>query len=436
MNNIGIRTMYLNSRMLILVHVSLSSSPPPATWPQIRQRSDELMADLEFHLSSIKTEYLIVRLSYSHSTFPDINNIVMTDGVARVENKIVTTATAVIKRLNSSSLWSPPPAPTPNPLFEIISSHWGPVRTADLVGRIVGPSRNIPGRRTENKVRIPLYSPNQLEHSIFSLPISDDFKAPEHKIVQVPIRKASLKRTVPAPLIPTSLFDSENPEDSSYLEDKDYGEEDPARKIWTEMRKASRGTNIRVVGRGSFRISKPGIGGRPTSPSVNRITAGPKLSPKSARREAERMREALLERAIRNKRSLGGDTLRSLVPSFERASLESYVTGSQDVPDNSRYNGNCTMPKTRHADGRQRAEEEYQVGPNQVPRERCGDGTNNPQANWEEVYDSIPIKTMKNSGNRASILSDSNAITRQLNATNSSARKRLSWGWGWGSWWS
>ncbi|KAJ2903752.1 hypothetical protein MKZ38_009404 [Zalerion maritima] len=366
------RTLHLNSRILVLAHISLSSSLPPDLSLPLRHRSEELMADLEFHLGSIRTEYLLVRLTYSHSAFPNINNTAITDGVAIVNNKIITIATAVVKRHNSSSLWSPPPAPVPNPLFEIISSHWGSVRTADLIGRIAGHSRSTP--------RKPRMEPTPMnEKSIDSSTLSSLEKTPSKNLL-IPARRASLKRAGPAPLSPQTPSEVEG---SSGLTLEDEDEEDPARKIWTAMRKASRGTTGRVGAVGSFRVSKNGGGGaRPISPSLVRVAAGGRISPKSARRSADKRREALLERAVRNKRSLGGETLRRLVPSLEGMKIE----------------------KDKENDGENTGDAEKMLESGRPPDPGGG-----------PVGKIAPVK-------------------RQF--SNSSTRKRALLGWGWGSWWS
>ncbi|KAK4134297.1 hypothetical protein BT67DRAFT_314487 [Trichocladium antarcticum] len=67
----------------------------------------------------------------------------MPNGIASIQTTIQTTAVAAIKCHNSASPWSPyPGAPQPNPLFEIIASHWGPVSARKAMQRVAR-SRSI-----------------------------------------------------------------------------------------------------------------------------------------------------------------------------------------------------------------------------------------------------------------------------------------------------
>ncbi|KAK4197226.1 hypothetical protein QBC40DRAFT_334098 [Triangularia verruculosa] len=154
----AISTLYPGSRLLVVAHVRLL---PPANTHRLRrnahQSSDDLMEDLEHHLGSTMTEYLQVRITYRHSGFPQqqqqqTRNMAaknaFNDGIANVQTSIQTTAVAVIKRHNSSSPWSPRPrAPQPNPIFEIIASHWGVQSANEVMQRIIS-SRPPMGRKS------------------------------------------------------------------------------------------------------------------------------------------------------------------------------------------------------------------------------------------------------------------------------------------------
>ncbi|KAK4231420.1 hypothetical protein QBC38DRAFT_355000 [Podospora fimiseda] len=137
-------TLYPGSRLLLVAHIRLLPAAVPRSQNhQFRQSSDDLMEDLEFHLGSTMTEYLQVRMTYRHSGFPQqplrpANKMVAHDGIASSQTTIQTTVVAVIKRHNSSSPWSPRPrAPLPNPLFEIIASHWGVQTASGVMQRIM-----------------------------------------------------------------------------------------------------------------------------------------------------------------------------------------------------------------------------------------------------------------------------------------------------------
>ncbi|KAK3990088.1 hypothetical protein QBC44DRAFT_395267 [Cladorrhinum sp. PSN332] len=146
-------TLYPGSRLLLVAHVRLlPAAVPRSRNHQFRQSSDDLMEDLEFHLGSTMTEYLQVRMTYRHSGFPQqplrtANKMAAHDGIASTQTTIQTTAVAVIKRHNSSSPWSPRPrAPLPNPLFEIIASHWGVQTASEVMQRILS-SRVVTARK-------------------------------------------------------------------------------------------------------------------------------------------------------------------------------------------------------------------------------------------------------------------------------------------------
>ncbi|KAK0672281.1 hypothetical protein QBC41DRAFT_217558 [Cercophora samala] len=163
----AISTLYPGSRLLVVAHVRLL---PSANAHRLRrnahQSSDDLMEDLEHHLGSTMTEYLQVRITYRHSGFPqqqqqqtrnmNVKNG-FNDGIANVQTSIQTTAVAVIKRHNSSSPWSPRPrTPQPNPIFEIIASHWGVQSANEVMQRIIS-SRPLTARK--GAISPPLLGP-------------------------------------------------------------------------------------------------------------------------------------------------------------------------------------------------------------------------------------------------------------------------------------
>lgn len=67
-------TLYPGSRLLLMVHVRLSSTAVPLRHRILRgharQNSDDLIEDLEHHLGSASTEYLQVCITYHYSAFP------------------------------------------------------------------------------------------------------------------------------------------------------------------------------------------------------------------------------------------------------------------------------------------------------------------------------------------------------------------------------
>ena len=220
------------------------------------------MADLEYHLGNVQTEYIEVRLSYSHSGFPTFSDAggsvgaasAAVDGVSRSRTRLETRATGVITRNNPMSDWSPRPrpcAPVSNTLFTIIAAHWGPIRANNIMHRIVA-SRSTPRKvagttaittstaattpTTPTTPTSPLYRNRRAAIDVqdseetvraaaatSAVPPERTATAPP---LQVPRRQTSLRKGTLSP---------EPIKDGGGLSGK-------ARKIWTEMRRTSSGS--------------------------------------------------------------------------------------------------------------------------------------------------------------------------------------------------
>ena len=118
--------------MLVHVHLDTTKSShrhdtqeyqPPFQ----KNRSDQLLEDLELQLGATSQEYMQIQLRYSHSGFPkhDARQGSMSrgGGCIEVSTAIETTATALVMQQNISSMWSPRPAPTSSPLVDIVAKH-------------------------------------------------------------------------------------------------------------------------------------------------------------------------------------------------------------------------------------------------------------------------------------------------------------------------
>ncbi|RYP11029.1 hypothetical protein DL765_007905 [Monosporascus sp. GIB2] len=276
------------SSLLILAYVEVDASKPPQASGKRKIEPDDLIADLEFQLGSVKTEYVQVRLRYCHSGFPMLEDVSTTSGISSRQSRLETTAVGVVKQHSTTSIWSPRPTPPSNALFPIIASHWGPGRAHDVMNKIM-PRRSSPRRipksnsRSMTNVRGSENSPQT--------PVRTGKGVP----VRVPQRKASLGQQ-----------QQSNPDDAM----------DPARKIWTEMRRQTSG---RVTA--SLRVSKAR---RPPALSAD-LEPEPRaeMTPLYSQGEVERRRQQIRDVALRNKRSIGADSLRSLVPSLAEFHLDS-----------------------------------------------------------------------------------------------------------------
>ncbi|KAI1083502.1 hypothetical protein F5B20DRAFT_407936 [Whalleya microplaca] len=271
------RTIGPGSSLLILACIQVDA-PRKSEPGAITRKSDDLIADLELQLGDIKTEYVQIRVNYCHSAFPAIkNNTSSEDGISACQTRLETTATGVVSRHNPMSAWSPRPNSASTPLFAIAASHWGPARANDVMHKMMSSDPRKAAKHTDTSDAAAATRKSEEVTTPFHRPMT----APA---VQVPQRRASLKRIAPEKVV------------------------DPARKIWTEMRRTS------TSNRPAFHVSRADR--LPAETSLPSVTASP--NPKT---EVERRRELIRDTAVRNKRSIGADSLKSLVPSMVNMNL-------------------------------------------------------------------------------------------------------------------
>ena len=78
-----------------------------------------------------------VRVSCTHSAFPSYAISDIRDGVSCLQSTMETVAMATLKQCNGLSLWSPRPAPSQNPLFQLIAHHWGTEKATEAMQQIL-----------------------------------------------------------------------------------------------------------------------------------------------------------------------------------------------------------------------------------------------------------------------------------------------------------
>ena len=124
----------------------------------------------------MQVEYAQVRVSYSHSAIPEISSLDLLNGVSNMRTRLKTCASATLKRHNSLSLWSPQPAPVPNPLFHLVEYHWGGEKASAVLQDILA-ERSTPRKpaRAGLNQQAAKSTPNSHKH-----------------VVVVPTRRASL----------------------------------------------------------------------------------------------------------------------------------------------------------------------------------------------------------------------------------------------------
>lgn len=133
------RTICAGSGILLLAEVRIDRplALNERNESHVRQRSDELIEDLELQLGDLRTEYMQVRLCYSHSAFPQHEDIDSRNGISSVRTSMETVAVASLKRCNGFSPWSPHPTPSPNTLFQLITQHWGSEKANEAMQKML-----------------------------------------------------------------------------------------------------------------------------------------------------------------------------------------------------------------------------------------------------------------------------------------------------------
>lgn len=103
----------------------------------VRQTSEELIEDLEMQLGDFPMETMHIKVSYSHSAFPENPSTETLDGVSAVHSRMETMAMATVKRHDSRSPWSPPAERSPERLLPLIERHWGAQKAAVTMQQIL-----------------------------------------------------------------------------------------------------------------------------------------------------------------------------------------------------------------------------------------------------------------------------------------------------------
>ncbi|TEY31043.1 hypothetical protein BOTCAL_0825g00020 [Botryotinia calthae] len=302
--------------------------------------SDELIENLNEILGDITTHYLTVKLNYRHSAFLNLRSQAA-EGEFRLlpqHTLLETKAMASIKRHNPASAWSPRNSGTLNltvgasVLTKIIEKHFSAEKSREALQKLADDRTTILySRRTygyssdkENRkstASSSLYGDstnNLLSHS-FSMTAISNFNA----------RGSPVSKRLGSPY--------DHP-----LDEVD-GEMDPARKIWSQMRRTSRPArrhprasisdgNYFSPDQDALFECTPRYGGILRGPNLsifeppdNLLDTSLELTPKAKRDRVSRGkstssvidddRHHLREMALRNKRSVGQETLRSMVPS-------------------------------------------------------------------------------------------------------------------------
>ncbi|KAG9259283.1 uncharacterized protein F5Z01DRAFT_746602 [Emericellopsis atlantica] len=130
-------TIYAGSSVLLLAHIAIAHELPPASHGQhIRQKSNELIEDLEMKLGALQLAYAKIRVSFAHSAFPAFDQTESVGGISAMSSRMETVATAKLRRYDALSPWSPRPAPAPDLLSPLVKKHWGPNKARDVMQQV------------------------------------------------------------------------------------------------------------------------------------------------------------------------------------------------------------------------------------------------------------------------------------------------------------
>ncbi|KAK5634541.1 hypothetical protein RRF57_010254 [Xylaria bambusicola] len=277
------------------------------------QKSNELIADIENELEAASIAYVQVRLRYNHSGFHALNQSVQTHGTTDWQTQLETTVTGIIKRQalsvpSRSSIFSE----SRSPLFRLVASYWGPLRAREIF--LDGSSGQTNSLIVPSNAQLNGHQDTKVAKSCFALQ----------------------RATKPSPATPLP-----RKQPGSQAPPSDH-EEDPARKIWIEMRrKTSRSRKNPQTSTADEMAAKE----TPPIPGRTSIYAG-SLKFKS---DVDRRRQMIRDVALRNKRSIGADSLKSLVPSL----MNLDISGGEPWGDSSSTTSNKeNVPPERRKEGR------------------------------------------------------------------------------------
>lgn len=285
---------------LVLVKIRFSGMANQVENINSAAASYELITGLESDLSNITIPYLTVRLTYKHSAFLDL--MITSSGteasMSGVTTRLQSEATATIQRTNLQSQWSPRTSRTMhgsadvNPLIKLIETHFRTDKARSALHKLANE-------------RVPIPPARRLDNA------SDAVSSSEETSQLRPGTPARLDptATVPSYLSSANMDGATDPAAEGAQSEAEPGR-DPARQIWTEIRRTSRG-------------------GVPRSSACNATpTDDPDSSPGliSTGAAVDEERNRIMETAVKNRRSLGAESLRSIAPSL--MSTETKAEGS------------------------------------------------------------------------------------------------------------
>ncbi|KAI0528390.1 hypothetical protein GGR58DRAFT_334068 [Xylaria digitata] len=277
------RSLNLGSTMLVLAKVQINhrqQQPDRATV----QKSNELIADLESKLGAASIRYLQVRLRYHHSGFLTSSGAAPVGGIVDCQTQLETIATGFIEQqdLRSPSCKSPTSATRSSP-FGLIASYWGPIRANEILFQ-----------KTSRQSKSMVLANTTPTGNRKTMTTEDSFTHQTeidcNPLTTFPQSRVSIQTPPP-----------------------DQGE-DPAHKIWAEMREST------SQSRRSMRTSNVKDLSAVPAPSIPE-RALTNTGSMNMRSDVDRRRGLIRDIALRNKRSMDADNLRGMVPAMKNLDI-------------------------------------------------------------------------------------------------------------------
>ncbi|KAI0553451.1 hypothetical protein F4679DRAFT_472259 [Xylaria curta] len=305
------RFLNLGSTILVLAKVQIDYRRRQNPHGAITRKSDELIADLESKLGLDHIKYLQVCLQYHHSGFSTSTNATPIDGTMGCQTQLKTTVTGVI---DQHALQSPQSISHvragKSSLFDIVASYWGPLRANQIFSHETHQADEVVMNNTT---------------------FVDDSKAMAANDCLTHQATAFLD---PSTSLPHRQVDLQPPS----LEQED----DPARRIWANMRRRASRSHPTIHATNTGNLSAAAV--RTMTGMLSTTT-----SPMKMKSEVDRRREMIRDIALRNQRSIGAESLKSLVPSMmnlEMSSKEAWGDPSSNTSNKE------NIPPERRKEGR------------------------------------------------------------------------------------
>lgn len=263
-----------------------------------RESSADLMEDLEKQLGTSVTEYVHVRVTYRHSFHPHTKSLATPSGMSYYVTTSFVEARATIPTMPLDVVWSPRSALFGDTGDEcvwnaIIQEHYNPEQTSKTLRHI------STSRARAHRPFIRRHSSRESEQC--ETPLTS-----EHLNPTPDISESSTPSTYD-----TAILDIQTPTKPIYHTRKDVESEesmasqgdptDPAKVIWREMRRISSGTPRYTLDKQRAHAKIPS--------TIRSSDQGD-----SEYEQFEEDKVQLKQIALRNKRSIGAESLQSIMP--------------------------------------------------------------------------------------------------------------------------